>query len=322
MNTPSQRRVRVLMTLLRRGKTTTRALAEALSLPVRTVRTDLIQLQEVAPIRAIGTGRSRQWEIEGSFVVDGLGLLDRLSLELGRALTSFLEGTGLGDLSHPVRPWEGVPQHFRRNIEKKIRLLQEPAREYGPHRETIDILLDGLLRERQLSFHYQQRSHREAFTDVQPLTLVVYRRALYLLARLQDGSERRFSVDQIHDIHTGEPFQYPTTFDPDPTLRPWFGIHTGKTVETVRLRFTPRASRYVVRRRWHPTQKLEPLEDGSVLLTMTTGGVELLRFCLEWGAQVEVLSPPWLREAVADELRMAAARYEATDTTEPGPSPT
>ena len=299
----------VLMALLRRGRAKTRTLADALSLEPKVVRGDLNHLLDVAPFYSVGEGRHRHWQVEDGFAVEGLGILDRLSLELGRGLTEFLGGTGLGEMTRPVRPWEGVPPRFRRNIGKKLRLLQEPAREYAHHRDTIDLLLDGLLRERRLSFMYRRARVIEQLQGVRPLTLVVYRRALYLLAQLQSGSERRFSVDQIGDVVLGEVFNYPHEHDPDASLSPWFGIHTGTKVARVHLRFSAKVTRYVVRRRWHSTQELVYREDGGVDLLMSTGGQELVRFCMEWGGQVEVLAPPWLRDAVCEELREAIRIY-------------
>jgi predicted DNA-binding transcriptional regulator YafY len=39
------------------------------------------------------------------------------------------------------------------------------------------------------------------------------------------------------------------------------------------------------------------------------GTIEIRRWILEWGAQVEVLAPPELRDEVAATYRAAAARY-------------
>jgi predicted DNA-binding transcriptional regulator YafY len=275
---PSQRRVQVLMALLRRGQARTADLARALSMDPKLVRNDLNHLLPVAPFRSVGEGRHRHWQVDDGFAVEGLGLLDRVSLQLGRGLTDFLGGTGLGDLARTVRPWDGVPPRFRRNIGKKLRLLHEPSREYASQRDTIDSLLDALLRERKVSFRYRSGDGLQEVTDACPLTLVVYRRALYLLARLESGVQRRFSVDQIQDVTSGPEFDYPLDFKPDDTLNPWFGIHAGDKVQQVHLRFSAKVARYVYRRRWHPTQELWPREDGGVDLVMQTGGQELVRF--------------------------------------------
>jgi predicted DNA-binding transcriptional regulator YafY len=41
-----------------------------------------------------------------------------------------------------------------------------------------------------------------------------------------------------------------------------------------------------------------------------SGTIEIRLWILQWGADVEVLSPPELRDDVADTLRRALGRYE------------
>jgi len=320
--TPSQRRVTVLMALLRRGQATTRELADALGLKPKTVRDDLKHILDVAPIRSEGAGRHRRWQVDDGFAAEGLGMLDRISLKLGRSLTEFLSGTALGEVARPVRPLDGVPRRYLPNLKRKIRLLREPTRNYAAHRDTIYELLDGLLGEQRLSFAYRRQSGVEQVDNVAPLTLIVYRRALYLLARLSTGEDRRFSIDQISEVQVREPFDYPRDHDPDACLTPWFGIHTGTAIERVHLHLSARVARYVLRRTWHSTQKLMEREDGSVDLYMKTGGQELVRFCLEWGGQVEVVAPPWLRAAVIDELKDAVRTYPELSVAPSPPSRT
>jgi predicted DNA-binding transcriptional regulator YafY len=42
-----------------------------------------------------------------------------------------------------------------------------------------------------------------------------------------------------------------------------------------------------------------------------SGMIEIRLWILQWGSDVEVLSPPDLRDDVTDTLRRALARYEA-----------
>ena len=61
---------------------------------------------------------------------------------------------------------------------------------------------------------------------------------------------------------------------------------------------------------WHPLQKTERLEDGSLLWRSTVSGVlEIRLWILSWGEDVEVLEPKELREQVRDILERAVARY-------------
>ena len=307
---PSQRRVKTLVFLLRRGRATSRELADALRSPIKQVREDLAHLLDVAPIKMTGEGRNREWLVDDGFAVEGLGILDRLALNFGRELTAFLAGTGLGDVARDVRPLDDVPERFRSNLNTKFRLLSEPSRDYGAHRDTIDAVLDGLLRERLLAFRYGATGTGAQMHGVQPLTLVMYRRALYLLAELPSGERRRFALDRMASVETGARFVYPRRFRPEQELEPWFGISTGEGPARVRIRFDASVVHLVRARTWHPSQSLVDREDGGIELWMTTGGRELIRFVLEWGKTAEVLEPPWLRSAVQTELLAALQHYK------------
>ena len=56
---------------------------------------------------------------------------------------------------------------------------------------------------------------------------------------------------------------------------------------------------------WHHSQRLEDTAEGGCELTMRVGGIREVRvWVLGWGADVEVLAPPALR----DEVRAHAMR--------------
>ncbi len=307
---PTQRRVRLLLALMRRRQATTRELVADTGATQSQIREDLKHLAPVAPIRAEGEGRHRHWVVDDGLAVEGLGILDRISLSLGRELTGFLGGTALGELTREVRPWDQLPRRYTHNISRKIRLLAEPARDYRNQRESIDTVLDALLRERVLDFAYSRIRGDEQLRQVAPLTLVVYRRALYLLARVDDnGPVKRFAIDRMHTVVSGEPFEFPRDYRPEQELRPWFGITTGDRLDDVHLRFTAQGARYARARSWHPTARMVPRDDGGLDLHMRTGGRELIRFCLEWGPQVRVFAPAWLRDSLVKELGASLAQY-------------
>ena len=86
------------------------------------------------------------------------------------------------------------------------------------------------------------------------------------------------------------------------------------------LRFDAYQARWIRERQWHPTQEVEELADGGLVLRITVaGGGDLKRWVLSHGSHVEVLEPEWLREAVAEELRRAAQIYPEENSPE-GPA--
>ena len=76
------------------------------------------------------------------------------------------------------------------------------------------------------------------------------------------------------------------------------------------LRFSAAATPHFRERCWHPTQTIDLTPDGGgIFRVRVSEPLEMQPWIRSWGAQVEVLSPDWLRERVADELRRASDRY-------------
>jgi proteasome accessory factor B len=96
----------------------------------------------------------------------------------------------------------------------------------------------------------------------------------------------------------------PDDFDPYTYLASAWGVMDEVEVE-IRLRFSSAAAPRVKESVWHHSQRLEDIADGGCELTMRVGGIREIRvWVLGWGADVEVLAPPALR----DEVQAHAAR--------------
>ena len=89
-----------------------------------------------------------------------------------------------------------------------------------------------------------------------------------------------------------------------------YGIFAGREVQWAKLRFTPRAARWVSAQQWHPDERKQVEKDGSYVLELPYAQApELQQEILKWGSEVEVLAPASLRKAVAAALDEAAKRY-------------
>lgn len=77
-----------------------------------------------------------------------VGILDRISLQLGRDVASFLQGTALHErlarVDNDARR-EPTPR-LAAHVDRKFRHLAEPARSYAGRSEVLDGVLDALLR--------------------------------------------------------------------------------------------------------------------------------------------------------------------------------
>ena len=92
-----------------------------------------------------------------------------------------------------------------------------------------------------------------------------------------------------------------------------FGIYQDEG-EEVALRILPHGAKEAMGWRFHPTQSLEPQDDGAVIVRFTAGGMrELAWHLFTWGDKVEILGPERLRTVMRQELA-AAIRAHAKDS--------
>lgn len=240
-----------------------------------------------------------------------------LAIHIGRESAAFLDGTPLfaelTKLSPEASPV--LPGFSSTNADRKVRVKAPPSKSYANQEEVLDGVLDGLVRERLVEISYCSRSGGTKARVVAPLTLVLFRQGLYLLAIRKEGLDsdtigpiQRFAVDRIREVRVAEPFCYPSCWDPDAELSVPFGMHSGGELGEVVVWFDQRVADLVRERRFHPSQVVLDVEDG-IELRMETCGLELVSFVLEWGAMAEARAPDWLRMRVAKELHQALGHY-------------
>jgi predicted DNA-binding transcriptional regulator YafY len=109
-----------------------------------------------------------------------------------------------------------------------------------------------------------------------------------------------------------ETYAIPPDFDPEAHLAGSWGIMSGEQVSEVILRFSAAARPFVAERQWHPSQNIQPTPDGGCLMQVQVSEpLEMQPWIRSWGAQVEVITPEWLRERIAEDLHQAADQYRS-----------
>jgi predicted DNA-binding transcriptional regulator YafY len=122
---------------------------------------------------------------------------------------------------------------------------------------------------------------------------------------------RDFALNRVRTARlTGERFTLPADFDAQTYLHQSLGVEKGSAPTAVRIRFDAYQSRWIRERQWHHTQKIVEHKDGNLTLSFTVTGLdEVKRWVMQYGSHAEVLSPPSLRDAVAEEVRKMAEIY-------------
>lgn len=316
---PIARAIKLLEAFHQRGSLATRDVMELFGVDRQVARRDVLALVDAGiPITPVGQGNARRNVLDPAFRRTRFHFTpgDAFALNLARRSMPFLESTLVTEWLDELHAKLGVgrPEQtakWEAQFQQRLVFLSEPYRSYGEHEAVIDVIIRCLLDDKTAHLDYAGVTRRDKQT-VEPLALVVFRRALYLLAR-RPGTKtlRRFAVERIVSARIGEGFRYPEDFDPRTAFEEPYGISDPQhPISEVRLRFASVTAEYVRARHFHASQRFEDGPDGTVDLVMTTGGRELENLALEYGWTVEVLSPLWLRAKVAEHHRRAAAYYE------------
>jgi len=323
------RRLRLLGFLMRKGFAQTADAARYLDVDRRTALADLTALEKHdVPLRAHPEDTrdpDRTWELMPSWRTTGVDvtLNERLALLLGReVLEPLIGGSELGlalstlehELASFARGVEGTDQELLR----RFHFIQEPSKSYAAQGPLVSELVGAIAGAYRvtLDYHAATRAAPRSHARACPLTLVIYRRGLYVFVKLASGRIVALSVDRIGRLapHHDDPFDYPTRgkWDPARHLASRFGLHPGKDgVRRVRLRFEAASRAYAIERRWMPDQVVEERPDGGVDVVFDAEGDELAYRILEWGEHCEVVEPPALRARVLELARAVVRRYEA-----------
>jgi predicted DNA-binding transcriptional regulator YafY len=174
-------------------------------------------------------------------------------------------------------------------------------------------VLGALVQRRRLRIRYHgRRRDEESERVISPQRLTQYRNSWYLDAWCHEAQGlRSFALERIREQAVLE--QASREVPPDDLSAHFddsYGIFSGPAEHTAELRFTPEMARWVSEEMWHPDQQGTFEADGSWLLKVPFSSArELIMDVLRYGAEVEVLAPGFLRDAVADEARKTAGMY-------------
>lgn len=160
--------------------------------------------------------------------------------------------------------------------------------------------------------HLNRQTGETVLRDISPQQLVHYRDNWYVDAWCHlRGGLRSFSVDAIASAQLlDKPSKNIDLIAMREQLDGGYGIFGGIPKAWAQLRFSKARAAWVQNEIWHPEQKSQRLSDGRYELVIPYADErELLGDILRFGADVEVLGPPRLREQVKAEVSKLAVLY-------------
>ena len=303
---------------------TSRKLADRFGVTQRVVYRDVARLRE-SGVPIDHDADAKGYAIGSSFYLPPVDLTLEESAAL-MLLGAVAESTDTIPLTRPAaRAIEklraGMPRAFRRDLNNtlpRVTLGLARCEAEGSTDDAWSTATCAIAERRCLSCVYES-VHRpppasadgEGVFLLQPLDVWWGKRAWYLLGKTEAGpAPRLFKLSRFSRlVLTDTPAPEP---EPD-ALRDFLGqawrMIPGPR-HTVRVRFEPAFAETVADTLWHPTQRVEHLDDGSIRLSVEVDGLdEVLWWVLGYGPHATVEEPAELRRRVATLAAETAARY-------------
>jgi predicted DNA-binding transcriptional regulator YafY len=141
--------------------------------------------------------------------------------------------------------------------------------------------------------------------EINPYRLWYASGGLYLVGYCHLRKEpRMFAVERMQAVTlTDHPYQMPLGFDLESFVESALTVMRGRPIE-VTLRFDKATAAWTKDRLWHPSQRLTPMRNGGMTMTLTVADSrELVGWVLSFGSGVRVIRPRSLAEAVSSEAK-------------------
>jgi proteasome accessory factor B len=296
-------------------------IARRTGVATRTVYRDLRALEEEVGVAV--------WSEDGRWGVVSQEFLPPLKLTLDEAMAVVLSARLMvryadkydPDLAAAFEKLEEVlPRPLAEHVERTLDVLAQHQRDPA-FSERVHRLTRAWAERRVVTLDYEPARYvpdaaaRRAVVRPYLIEPSLQTHALYLIGwdETRDAL-RTFKVERIRDVAlTPRTFELPEGDGVEGALRRAWDIIADQPATEVVLRFSPAVAARVQEATWHPTQKVEVEEDGSLTWrAVVAGTIEIRLWILSWGDDVEVLVPESLRFDVASTHRRAVARYEIT----------
>ena len=126
-------------------------------------------------------------------------------------------------------------------------------------------------------------------------------------------NEMIYSLDRINNLSiTKDKFKYPKDFDPQTYFKYSYGIIIDDTeIEDIEIKIYNDQRKYTCTLPLHSTQKeIDTKEDYSIFQYTIRPTYDFKQEILSHGDKMEVISPKWLRDEIADTIEKMKKRYK------------
>ncbi|CAM2007221.1 helix-turn-helix transcriptional regulator [Acanthopleuribacter pedis] len=304
-----------------------------LSRYLKEIRTNFLDHDGVPLVEVVRQGDSSRLRFRRRDVTMEGSAYELMSLYMALDFMTFLDGTfiheGAQDVFDKILAAVHKTQGHQvsmvmKDFKKKFFHFTEAPKDYSSHNAALEKLVQALVHQKKIEIVYQSPRGPKKTHQLSPLTMLMYKRALYLVGRRDldpdpDRPERKrdltFAVERIAKVTLlDERFWYPEDYRPEERFQSSFGLISEKEPEKITLRFDKLVAQNVASRRWHHSQKNQFKRDGSLHVTLHIAvSFELKAWILSYGRFVKVLEPTVLIEDLREDLLANLAHYQSEE---------
>ncbi len=298
------------------------------NLHVRTIRRDLEALQ-IAGMNIITEDlpAGRVWKLSRADM--GLHKItinasELIALSMGRDLLVPLMGTqfwqGIEAFWNKIREQlpAGVWEHYER-YRKTLRVRGVPPKTYEKQQGYLKTINRAIQEHRIVEVDYEPTGKPVATRLLEPYGLVLFHGSIYIVA-MEEGRElekepeerlKYWKLDRFTKATALDRwFKYDESVDLDAFTGQSVGMFSGDSPITYKIKLSSRAARWVQEEPWHTEQKIEPLPDGTCILSVPGfGGREIYPSVMKLGLDAELMEPPEAREEIKGWIEEMAKLY-------------
>lgn len=298
------------MAAARRGGISLEEICEEFGVSHRTAQrmTDALEETFGNVEAADGEDRKRRWRL----VDPGLSRLQlrheagmealEIAARTARAESRLRHAKALDDLRDGLLSQAPARARVEADAEAVLVAMGRVARP-GPKVGLQPGILDAIIEALRGPFRLRVRYNQDAAPRILEPHGVLLGHRTYLAARdpAKANEVRNFRIDLIHEAETlNVSFALQDGFSIADYAARAFGVWQDPAqYGEVIWRFAPEAAERAAGFRFHPTQILEPQDDGSLIVRFTAAGwLEMAWHLYQWGDKVEVIAPDGLRALV------------------------
>ncbi len=210
-----------------------------------------------------------------------------------------------------------------KDLSNRILLEEVPS-----SRDYLQPLIEAMKDNRMVKMQYHRFGGTTYEFEAEPLCLKVNNRRWYVLCRLPQGKPnmldypeyayignlRIYALDRIDSLEIlDQHFEYPEDFDPEEFFKNHYGvcIAYNQPLQHVVLAVSKQQRDYIDSLPLHHSQKrIEDYEEYSIYELEIHPTIDFIRALMSFGADIEVLEPPYLREILFNEACYLRDMYE------------